>query len=263
MPEDEAGRALPRPTVRHVHSDHEGKLVSKQFRFASASDGTHLTTSPPHDHDLNPIAERIIGSISETATAIRLSTEASPRLWPHIISHAIDYHNGTISSAGSSSTDENISPYQRFTLRRPRVMDLPAFGARAVVLKPPPHQHKPSLSSRGWQGSFLGRTRGSKGCYDVLVDGNKIVRSSSVLVDEERFDWAPKDKQHLTSLSPLWRTPRRSNSTLRCCRSTAPLRRAPLRFLSAPSTSTTSSPGLTAARMGSSRASSTSAGGAE
>ena len=81
-------------------------------------------------------------------------------------------------------------------------MDLAAFGAHAVVLKPPSHQHKPSLSSRGWQGSFLGRTRGSKGGYDVLI-GNSIVSSSSVLVDEERFDWAPKEKQHqpLTSVS--------------------------------------------------------------
>ena len=36
-------------------------------------------------------------------------------------------------------------------------MDLAAFGCRAVVLKPPPDQHKPSLSPRGWVGTFLGR----------------------------------------------------------------------------------------------------------
>ena len=59
-------------------------------------------------------------------------------------------------------------------------MDLAAFGAHAVVLKPPSHQHKPSLSSRGWQGSFLGRSRRAKGVYDVLV-GNQIVTSSSVM----------------------------------------------------------------------------------
>ena len=38
-------------------------------------------------------------------------------------------------------------------------MDLASFGSRAVVLKPPSHQHKPSLSPRGWLGSFLGRSR--------------------------------------------------------------------------------------------------------
>ena len=77
-----------------------------------------------------------------------------------------------------------------------------------MVLKPPPHQHKPSLSSRGWQGSFLGRSRHSKGSYEVLV-GNQVVRSSSVLVDEERFDWAPKAKQHqpLTAVARVPRQP--------------------------------------------------------
>ena len=47
----------------------------------------------------------------------------------------------------------------------------------AVVLKPPTHQHKPSLSERGWVGKFLGRSRYSKGSYDVMVDG-QIVSSS-------------------------------------------------------------------------------------
>jgi len=81
-------------------------------------------------------------------------------------------------------------------------MDLAAFGSRAVILKPPPHQHKPSLSPRGWVGSFLGRSRYSKGAYDVLV-GQRVVTSSSVLVDEEHFDWAPPPKRHqpLTALA--------------------------------------------------------------
>ena len=162
--------------------------------------------SPPNDHDLNPIAERVIGVVSEHATAVRLSTEASPKLWPWLIAYCADWHNATIGSAGSSATDANISPHQRFTLRQPRVMDLAAFGARAIVLKPPPHQHKPSLSSRGWQGSFLGRSRNMKGGYDVLVNGNQIVRSSAVLVDEEHFDWAPREKAH-QPLTPLARAP--------------------------------------------------------
>ena len=74
-------------------------------------------------------------------------------------------------------------------------MDLAAFGCRAVVLKPPTHQAKPSLAPRGWVGTFLGRSRHSKGAYDVLV-GRTIVTSSSVNVDEENFDWAPGGRSH-------------------------------------------------------------------
>ena len=208
-PVDSHGRALERPRVRQVHSDREGKLMSHMFKAFCAHEHVHHTTSPPHDHDLNPISERAIGAISETAAAIRLDAGASPRLWPHIISHAVNWHNSTIGSVGSSTNDSNISPHQRLTLRPPHVMDLASFMCRAVVLKPKEKQHKPSLAGRGWAGHFLGRSihpTNSKGTYDVLVGnivGGKIVQSSSVLIDEEHFDLSPPERRHrpLTSSS--------------------------------------------------------------
>ena len=201
-PVDEQGHALPRPRVREVHSDREGKLMSALFRDFCADAGIHHTTSPPHDHDLNPIAERVIGLISEVATAVRASSGAPAGFWPWIISYVVEWHNSTVGSVGSSTADSHVTPHQRFTLRPPRVMDLASFGCRAVVLKPPTHQHKPSLSTRGWVGTFLGRSRHSKGAYDVLV-GRTVVTSSSVVVDEEHFDWAPGGSKHhpLTAVS--------------------------------------------------------------
>ena len=85
---DAEGKPLPRPTVRVVHSDREGKLVSHYFRAFRADARLHHTTSPPHDHDLNPIAERIIGSISETATAIRASSGLPARFWPGVLARS-------------------------------------------------------------------------------------------------------------------------------------------------------------------------------
>ena len=193
---DEHGQPLARPRVRALHSDREGGLVSASFNEFRAEASLHHTTSPPHDHDLNPIAERVIGLISETATAVRSMTDAKARLWPWLIAYVVDWHNSTIGSVGSSPGEPGITPHQRLTLVPPRVMDLAAFGARAVVLKPPERQHKPSLSTRGEVGAFLGRSRNSKGTYDVLVAGGKIISSSSVLVDEDYFDWAPAAKRH-------------------------------------------------------------------
>jgi hypothetical protein len=202
-PLDEDGRPLSRPRVRQLHSDREGGLMSHAFKEFRSIELIHHTVSPPHDHDLNPIAERIIGLTSELATAIRVHSHAPPQLWPWIVAYAVDWHNASVSAVGSSTADANISPHQRFTLVPPKVMDLASFGCRAIVLKPPTHQHKPSLTGRGWVGVFLGRSRGSKGSYDVLVDGRRVVTSSSVIVNEEYFDWAPRDSQHrpLTSVS--------------------------------------------------------------
>ncbi|KOO34651.1 retrotransposon ty1-copia subclass, partial [Chrysochromulina tobinii] len=182
-PVDSDGHALPRPRVRTIHSDHEGKLISHSFRAARNAEGLHHTLSPPNDHDLNPIAERVIRTIAESSSAIRIASNASARHWPHIVAYAADWHNALVGSVGSSSSDSNITPHQRFTLRPPRVMDLATFGCRAFALKPPQHQHKSSLAGRGIEGAFFGRSLDSKGCYDVLVGTGataKIVRSSSV-----------------------------------------------------------------------------------
>ena len=54
-PIDSDGNPLPRPSVRIVHSDREGGLISNSFRDFRAESTVHHTTSPPHDHDLSLI----------------------------------------------------------------------------------------------------------------------------------------------------------------------------------------------------------------
>lgn len=70
------------------------------------------------------------------------------------------------------------------------------------MLRAPTEQHKPSLTPRGVEGKFLGRSRDAKGCYAVMVDG-RVVHSASVLVNEEYFPWLPADqrKQPLASVA--------------------------------------------------------------
>ena len=87
--------------------------MSHYFKSFCAENTLHHTTSPPHDHDLNPIAERCIGLISEIAAAIRYASGVSARYWPWIIGYAVDWHNATITAVGSSTADANISPHQR------------------------------------------------------------------------------------------------------------------------------------------------------
>ena len=91
-PTDDEGRPLSRPVVRELHSDREGGLMSHAFSEFRAKAMLHHTYSPSHDHNLNPIVERIIGLISQRSAAIRLDTGASPRLWPWLFAYAIAWH---------------------------------------------------------------------------------------------------------------------------------------------------------------------------
>ena len=195
IPVGEDGKPLARPRVRRLHRDHEGQLESFTFDDFRANASLHSTTSPPHDHNLNPIAESTIRTIDVLATTFARQAGAPPGFWPEAFRHAVDFHNSSSStSVGSSTADSNISPYQRFTLKQPKIMDLCTFGTCAVVLKPPQHITKGGLSPRGWVGIFLGRCTDSPGCWEVWVpEIGRKVRSSSVVVDEERFPWLGKD----------------------------------------------------------------------
>ena len=194
-PTDEDGKPMARPTVRRLHRDHEGGLESRGFEAFRADASLHSTTSAPHDHDLNPIAESTIHVLDDAATAMRSQCGAPISFWPELMLHAVNWHNASSSSSiGSSTSDPGISCYQRFRLTQPRVMDLGTFGSRAVVLKPPQHQTKGDLSSRGWVGCFLGRSPNSPDTWEVWVPAiGRKVRSSSLLLDEEYFPWLGKD----------------------------------------------------------------------
>ena len=200
--------------MRRLHRDHEGQLESFTFNDFRASASLHSTTSPPHDHNLNPIAESTIRTIDVLATTLAQQAGCPPGFWPEAYRHAVDFHNSSSStSVGSSTAESNISPYQRFTLKQPKIMDLCTFGTCAVVLKPPQHIVKGGLSPRGWVGIFLGRCTDSPGCWEVWVpEIGRKVRSSSVMVDEERFPWLGKDAY--CPLSPSERLVSKPQSSL-------------------------------------------------
>ena len=212
VPVGDDGKPTTRPAVRELRSDHEGGLESHAFQSFRENASLHSSMSPPHDHDLNPIAESTMGVIDTNATAARSLSGSPASFWPWLIRNSVDIHNTGPCDIGSSAGDKQLTPYQRFTLRQPACMDLLTFGSRAVILKPPEHQRKGDLSSRGWVGKLLGRSSSSVGAYDVWVDAiGRVVTSSSVLADEEYFPWRGKDA--FQPLTPSSRAPMQPANT--------------------------------------------------
>ena len=181
---------LEKPRVFSIHSDHEGGYLSHYFADFRADTLLHHTMSPPHDHDLNPIAEKVIGDLSALSRTFKLSSNCPSGFWPYMIVNAVNWHNETNGSTGSSSASEQLSPHQNFTLKQPNGMDLPAFGCRAVAIKPSPHKVKTDLSPRGWMCILLGRSQTSIGAYNLWCPAlGKVICSSHILCDEENFPW--------------------------------------------------------------------------
>ena len=66
--------------------------------------GTFITSS-----DLNPIAESTIHTIDTLATAFKLASGARASFWPYLIRNAVDVHNSTATSLGSSTADSQLT----------------------------------------------------------------------------------------------------------------------------------------------------------
>ena len=202
-PQTEDGKALPKPMVTAIHSDHESALNTKAFEALCANDGFVSTKSPPYDHDLNPIAERINRTIPEVATAAFILSGASHGFWPWFIRHAVHVHNSLQCAVGSSTADASISPHQRFTLTLPKLMHLSPPGCAAVVNLPTPKASKTGLQPRGVEGIFLGPANSSIDSSDVWIPSeNRIMTSSAVDVDEDTYPWRGADAHQPLPVQP-------------------------------------------------------------
>ena len=198
-PVDGDGHVMAKPIVREIRRDHEGGLESRGFQAFKDASTIHDSSSPPYDHDTNGISERAIALLDANATAsaqLAFGTDGKPPIgfWPYFVRNAVHVHNATNCAVGSSGVDSQISCFQRFTLRKPKIMDLCAIGCRCVVLKPPQNQSKGTLSARGWVGSFLGRSTTSVGAWEAWIHSEKkVVCSSSFMCDEEYYPWRGAD----------------------------------------------------------------------
>ena len=72
---------------------------------------------------------------------------AKSNLWPYAIRHAVDWHNCDAGKIGSSANNPEISAYQRFTGKQPKVNDLATFGCRAGSRQGPGGEE---ASRRAW-----------------------------------------------------------------------------------------------------------------
>ena len=190
--DDEGKPSGPRPTVREIRSDHEGALESYAFEAFRVKQGIESSMSPPNDHDLNGIAERVNRTIPEIATASLLLAGGTQGFWPWFIRHAVAVHNRVECSVGTSTADANISPFQRFTLNVPKIMQLAPPGCAAVVRIP--IASKTGLQPRGVEGILLGESYNSVDSHDVWIQSeNKIMTSKAVDVDEDTYPWRGAD----------------------------------------------------------------------
>ena len=67
--------------VGALHTDNAGELVSREFQELMDAESVEHTTSPPHVHQLNGVAERAIRSVSELARSYLVSGQVPVKFY--------------------------------------------------------------------------------------------------------------------------------------------------------------------------------------
>ena len=194
------GQLAGQPTRRigHFHSDNAGEFVSREFSEFLDSSLISQSTSPPHVHDLNGVAERAIRSCMEHVRSDLAASHSPIGYWDYALEHAADILNRT-----TSPPDSDVSCYEALTGDKPKIMHIQPFGCQAWVVKPPHAVSKTNISPKAWVGVHLGCSRLSDNAYNVwLPAAHRVATSSDVYFADCVFPWRPAGDRIVGEVSP-------------------------------------------------------------
>ena len=194
------GQIAGQPTRRigQFHSDNAGEFVSHEFQEFLDSSLISQSTSPPHVHDLNGVAERAIRSCMEHVRSDIAASHCPISYWDYALEHAADILNRTTSPPGGS-----VSCYEALTGDRPKIMHIQPFGCQAWVVKPPHAISKRNLAAKAWTGMHLGCSQLSTNGYNVwLPTAGRVATSSDVYFADSVFPWRPAGDRVVGEITP-------------------------------------------------------------
>ena len=196
------GAKSPVRVVGTLHSDNAGEFVSREFTEFLSDEQVHQTTSPPHVHQANGVAERSIRSVMSLARSYLHASGVGISYWPSAVEQAIDVLNRTTGPKGVDD-DNEPSSYEMLTGQQPRISGIMPFGCRAFAVKPRSQFSKTTIDPRAWVGIHLGRSSRSPGGYEILVPSlGRVVTTSDAYFMESVYPLLKPENDHGDRITP-------------------------------------------------------------
>jgi hypothetical protein len=170
--------------LRAVRTDRGGEYLGRELQGWFASKGVQHQLTTPYTPEQNGVAERLNRTLVERVRAMLQGAGLMNRkdLWAEAVVTANYLRNRSLTSK------ETLTPWERFTGKRPDVSGLRVFGARAFVHIPAQLRRK--LDSVSQPGIMIGYAANSK-AYRILLDSGRVVESRDVVFAEQ---YAPRSE---------------------------------------------------------------------
>lgn len=167
--------------IKCAHFDKGGEYTSKEFMEFCKSEGIRVEFTNTATPQQNGVAERLNRTIEETITSMLAEAGLLPSFWTYALSMYRHVHN----RCPTSALARNLTPFEAFKGRKPRIGHLRMFGCAAYVLVGR-DKEKGSLG-RSQFGIFIGYPDNHVGWKIYIPKTNKILISRDVVFDETCF----------------------------------------------------------------------------
>lgn len=166
--------------IKIVRSDNGKEYCNNEFSVFLAASGIKHQTSTPYTPEHNGLAERMNRSLVERAKSMLFEAKLQKQLWAEAVTTA-----AYVINRSPSRVLAEVTPYEKWTGKKPNLSNLKIFGSTAMVHIPKQNRLKWDRKSR--ELIFVGYCDNTKGyrLYDPV--NKKVVVSRDVIFIEKTF----------------------------------------------------------------------------
>lgn len=176
--------------IKCLQSDNGTEYCNNEFNSFLKENGITRRLSAPYTPHQNGIAERKNRTLLEKARSLMIESNAPMYLWGEAI-----YTANYLSNRSPNNRIGNVTPFEKWVGRKPRVAHLNKFGAKAFVLLKG-RQNLNKFDAKAIPGVFIGYSEISKAFRIWVPSTHKVMVTKNVNI-MQKFYYDIKERENL------------------------------------------------------------------